>query len=128
MAAIRRLDPHDPLPDGPARRVVVLRRFDEDEPGRIVTDISLHGTSGLPEVARPAGPGGQPLSLDDVVAAAVKVADSEGIATVTVIDRTAGPLEREVIGHAGDHAFAGRPLDDSDPEDGERGPDMRDRT
>ncbi len=36
-------------------------------------------------------------------------------------------LEHEVIEHAGDHSFSGKKLDNSDPEDDERGADMRDR-
>ncbi len=132
MVEIRRLDPHDPLPEGQGHRVVVLRRFDEDDPRRTVTEITLTsvpGTSvpGRPEVARPMQADGTAMSLEDVVAAARRVAETEGIHEVFVLDRTAGQLEHEVIEHAGDHSFSGKKLDDSDPEDDERGADMRDR-
>ena len=70
---------------------------------------------------------GTPMSLDDVVAAARKVAETEGIHEVFVLDRTAGQLEHDVIEHAGDHSFTGKKLDDDDLEADERGTDMRDR-
>lgn len=128
MIEVRRLDPHDPLPEGRSHRVIVLRRFDEDDPRKIVTEITLTGAPGQSEVARPAHANGSPMSLDQVIAAAQEVAKTEGIDQVFVLDRTAGQLEHEVIEHAGDHSFSGKRLDDTDPEDGESGPDMRPRT
>ncbi len=124
---IRKLDAHDPLPEGQRRRVVVLQRFDEDDPRRIVTEITLSGSPGPSEVVQPRRADGTAMSLDEVVAAAQKVAESEGIGQVFVLDRTAGRLEHDVIEHAGDHSFPGKTLDDTDPEDGETGPDMRPR-
>ena len=127
MVEIRRLDPHDPLPEGRGHRVIVLRQFDEDDPRRQVTEIILTGEPGHSEVVRPTLPNGSPISLDDAIQQARKVARSEGISQVYVLDRTAGQLEHDVVEHGGDHNFPGRKLDDTDPEDGERGPDMRDR-
>ncbi len=129
MVEIRRLDPHDSLPEGQGHRVVVLRRFDEDDPRRTVTEITLTSAPGRPEVARPMQADGTAMPLEDVVAAARRVAETEteGIHEVFVLDRTAGQLEHDVIEHAGDHSFAGKKLDDSDFEDDERGADMRDR-
>ncbi len=103
MIEIRRLDPHDPLPEGRQHRVIVLRRFDEDDPRRAITEITLTGAPGRSEVARPMRADGTPMSLDDAVAAAQKVAETEGIHEVFVLDRTAGQLEHDVIEHAGDH-------------------------
>lgn len=122
---VRNLDAHDPLPMGQRRRVVVLRRFDEDDPRRIVTEITLSGSPGREEVVQPRREDGAAMSLDEAVAAARTVAESEGIGQVFVLDRTAGRLEHEVIEHRGDHSFPGKTLDDTDPEDGEAGPDMR---
>ena len=122
---IRKLDPHDPLPEGRPGRVVVLRRLDEDDPRKIVTEITLTGLPGRSETVHPARPDGRAMSLDEAVSAAQKVAKSEGIGQVFVLDRTAGRLEHEVVEHAGDHSFPGKVLDDTDPEDGESGPDMR---
>lgn len=122
---IRNLDAHDPLPEGQRRRVVVFRRFDEDDPRKIVTEITLSGSPGPSEVVQPRRVDGAAMSLEEVVAAARRVAESEGIGQVFVLDRTAGRLEHEVIEHAGDHSFSGKTLDDTDPEDGEAGPDMR---
>jgi deoxyhypusine synthase len=67
------------------------------------------------------------MPLDDAIAAARKVAETEGIREVFVLDRTAGKLEHDVIEHAGDHSFAGKKLDDNDLEENEKGADMRDR-
>lgn len=127
MTEVRRLDPHDPLPEGRAHRVLVLRRFDEDEPLKVVTEISLTGAPGQSEVAVPRQPNGDAMSLDDAIVAAQTVAESEGLSVVYVVDRTAGRLEHEVLEHRGDHSFPGESLTDTDPEDGEQGPDMRDR-
>ena len=122
---IRRLDPHDPLPEGRSGRVVVLRRFDEDDPRKIVTEITLTGPPGRSEAVQPVRDDGTAMSLDEAVSAARRVAESEGIGEVFVLDRTAGRLEHEIVERAGDHSFPGKALDDTDPEDGESGPDMR---
>ena len=122
---IRKLDPHDPLPEGRPGRVIVLRRFDEDDPRKIVTEITLTGPPGRSEAVQPVRADGTAMSLDEAVSAARKVAASEGIGQVFVLDRTDGRLEHEIIEHAGDHSFPGKALDDTDPEDGENGPDMR---
>jgi hypothetical protein len=127
MIQIRKLDPHDPLPEGRGHRVIVLRRFDEDDPRRTVTEITLTGAPGRSEVARPTHADGSPMSLDEVISAAKRVAETEGIREVFVLDRTAGQLEHDVIEHAGDHSFPGKKLDDMDLEDDEKGADMRDR-
>ncbi len=127
MIEIRKLDPHDPLPEGRGHRVIVLRRFDEDDPRRIVVEITLTGAPGRSEVARPTRADGTAMSLNDAIAAARQVAETEGVREVFVLDRTAGKLEHDVIEHAGDHSFAGKKLDDNDLEDDEKGADMRDR-
>ena len=127
MVEIRRLDPHDPLPEGRGHRVIVLRRFDEDDPRRVLTEITLTGAPGHSEVARPVNADGIAMSLEDAVAAAQRVALTEGISEIFVLDRTAGQLEHNVIEHAGDHSFSGKKLEDSDLEDDEKGPDLRDR-
>jgi len=122
---IRRLDPHDPLPEGQAGRVVVLRRFDEDAPRKVVTEITLTGPPGRSEAVHSVHADGTAMSLEEAVSAAQKVAESEGIGHVFVLDRTAGRLEHEIVEHEGDHSFPGKMLDDTDQEDGESGPDMR---
>ena len=96
MIEVRRLDPHDPLPEGRSHRVIVLRRFDEDDPRKIVTEITLTGEPGRSEVARPTHANGTPMSLDEVIAAARQVAKTEGIDQIFVLDRTAGQLEHEL--------------------------------
>jgi hypothetical protein len=119
MVEIRRLNAHDPVPAG--RHVVVLRRFDAEDPHKTVTDIMVTHRTGLPETARP------DLDMPAILEAAKRVAQEEGIAVVQVIDRTAGPRERDVMQHGGDRSIHGEQLKDDDLEEGEPGPDMRDR-
>jgi hypothetical protein len=126
MAEIVRLNPHDPMPEG-GHSVIVLRRFDEDDPHKVVVEVTLTHRHGLPERTRPARPNGTAMDLEEAVEAARRVADEAGIAAVQVIDRTAGPRERDILQHGGDHSVHMERLDDDDLEEGERGPDMRDR-
>lgn len=124
MTNIRRLEPHAPLPE--TRHVTVLRRFDEDDPDRVITEIVLGTAPGRSESANPATPDGRSMALPAAIEAAKRVAESEGIATVHVIDRTAGPREHEILDRGGDHSVGNAKLDDMDLEEGERGSDMRD--
>ena len=123
MVEVRRLDPHDPLPEG-RRNVVVMHRLDEDDPRHTHTEIVLTGTPG--ETVRPMRPDGKPMSLDEAIKAAQDVARSEGLHQIYVIDRTSGAREREVLSHGGDHTVNMASLSDDDMEEGERGSDMRD--
>jgi hypothetical protein len=125
MVEVRQLDPHDPMPDG-GRRVIVMHRLDEDDPRHTHTEILLTGAPGRGESVRPMRPDGTPMPLDEAIEAAKRVADSEGLQDVYVVDRTAGPREKEVLAAGGDHSVNMDKLSDDDPEDGERGTDMRD--
>ena len=125
MTDIIRLAPHDPIPASAGRQVVVLHRFDEESPQATVTTITLTGHPD--EVARPMGPDGRQMSLEEAIEAARKVAESERLDRVYVVDRTRGERERTILEHGGDHSVDGEKLVDFDLEDGERGPDMRDR-
>ncbi|GAC1345318.1 MAG: hypothetical protein NVSMB18_24780 [Acetobacteraceae bacterium] len=125
MTEIVRLAPHDPIPTGPGRNVVVLRRFDEEAPREIVTQIRLTGHPD--ETTHPVHPDGRKMSLDEAIAAAVQVAASEGLQQVFVVDRTSGEREQDILQHGGDHSVHMENLVDSDLEEGERGSDMRDR-
>jgi hypothetical protein len=124
MAEIRHLNPHDPTPEG-GHAVVVLRRFDEDDPHKIVVELTLTHRHGLPERTHLRHANGTPMTLEEAASAASAVADEAGIPTVQVIDRTAGPRERDIQQHGGDHSVHMERLDDDDLEEGERGPDMR---
>ena len=126
MTAVRRLNPHDPLPDDLGRHVLVLHRFDEDEPRRTVVELSLVTAPGRVEATRPSRPDGKPMSFEEAVEAGKRVAASEGLDVVYAVDRTAGPREKSILTHGGDHSAPGEALDDTDMEEGERGPDMRD--
>ena len=126
MADVIRLNPHDPAPQG-GQSVYVLRRFDEEDPHRVVVEVTLTHRHGLPERTHPVRADGVPMELEEAVAAARRVADEAGIATVQVIDRVAGPRERDIQQHGGDHTVHMDRLEDDDLDEGERGPDMRDR-
>jgi hypothetical protein len=126
MTEIVRLAPHDAIPSGPARHVIVIHRFDEDVPQQTVTVITLTGHPD--EATRPVRPDGTPMALEEAIAAAQRVAESEGLPRVFVVDRTAGSREQDILKHGGDHSVHMEGLVDFDLEDGERGPDMRDRT
>lgn len=124
MTEITRLAPHDPLPTGPGRHVIVLHRFDEDAPKQTITQITLTGHPD--ETTRPMQENGRPMSLDQAIEAAQRVAESEKLPRIFVVDRTAGERERDILEHGGDHSVHMEKLVDFDLEDGERGPDMRD--
>jgi hypothetical protein len=117
----RRLDPHDPLPES-GHYVLVIRRFAEDQPNITRIEIQRGTGSGLPVE--------EPVTTEDFATAvreAEAIAAHHGIIIIYVVDRTAGPLEREVLSHHGDHSFTGDKLEDTDPEDNEPGTDLRDR-
>ena len=123
MATIRRLNPHDPAPEG--HTVTVMRRFDEDDPHKVLVEITLAHRHAPAERTHPTGADGKPMSLDDAIAAACRVADQEGVEFVDVVDRTAGPRERDIQQHGGDHSIHMDRLDDDDLDEGVAGPDMR---
>ena len=126
MIATTTLAPHDEMPTG--RAVVVLRRFDEDNPSKAVVQIVLTAASrGRPEQStHPRRPDGSPMPLDEAIAAARKVAESEGLNRVFVLDRLAGEREKAILTHGGDHSVGMARLQDTDEEDGVRGSNMRD--
>ena len=68
------LGPHDPVPAGPGRQVVVLRRFEEDSPDKASIQIIL--TGGPDQVTHPHRPDGTPMHLDEVIQAAGRVVGS----------------------------------------------------
>ena len=116
---------HDPLPMGPERHVIVLHRFDEEDPRKTVTQITLTGKPD--ETTHPVRPDGRPMTLAEATGAAKQVAESEGLHRIFVVDRTQGAREQDILHHGGDHSVHMEGLVDSDTEDGEKGPDMRDR-
>ena len=121
------LAPHDPLPEGTDRRVVLLRRFDEDNPDGTHVELRLEGGGRASEFAQPRDNDGRPMAWDAAIGAALRVAESEQLDCIYVLDRTAGPREQVVLQHGGDHSADMAALSDTDPEDDEIGSDMRDR-
>jgi hypothetical protein len=126
MVRIRKLQPHDPLPDR-GRHVVLLRRFEEDDPRRIVLEMVISHGAGRAETRQALHPDGRPMSVSEALTAARALADAEKLEPVYIIDRLAGPRERDILRHHGDHSVHMGQLDDFDLEEGERGSDMRDR-
>ncbi len=122
---IVQLAPHDPIPTGPDRHVIVLHRFDEERPGDTVTTITLTGHRG--EKVNPVHPDGRAMTLPEAIDAAKQVASSEKLGSVFVLDRTQGEREQDILAHHGDHSVHMEGLVDDDMAEGERGPDMRDR-
>ena len=125
MPEIVHLGPHDAIPSGPGRHVVVLHRFMEDDPDATVTTIILTGHPD--ETTHPRHSDGRAMTLDEAMDAAKEVAESEKIAQVHVVDRTKGDREQDILAHHGDHSVHMEALVDDDLEDGEHGTDMRDR-
>ena len=121
------LDPHAAWPGGPARHVVLVRRFDEDRPRDTVIELHLIGGTQPAEATRPTNPNGTPMHWEQAIGAAKAVAESEHLSRIYVLDRTAGPREQDILAHGGDHSVHMDTLFDTDEEDGVRGTDMRDR-
>lgn len=125
MAEIRMLEPHDPLPSGHA--VIVMHRFDEDDPRLTMIELIVTNPDRSEETARLAHADGRSMTLGEAIEHAQLRARAEGLGVIYQVDRTRGRLEQDVLRHGGDHSFADTALDDDDMEEGERGPDMRDR-
>lgn len=128
MAELIRLDPHDPLPDaipGGAAHAVLIRRFGEDDPRAVITELDFLGHR--PAMTLLAGPGGAPVSWEDAVHGALRETEAHGLPRLYAVDRTAGRREQEVLSHGGDHAIRSEELSDTDAEDGEQGTSLRDR-
>ena len=124
MIATTMLDPHDPVPEGPERQVIVLRRLDEDSAAKTTIEIILTGS--VRQTTHPTRPDGTPMHLDEAIAAARKVATEEGLDRVLVVDRAQGRRERDILSHDGDHSIHMNALQDENVADGDRGADMRD--
>lgn len=124
MTEIIRLDPHDPLPEG-GRFALVIRRFGEDDPNAVVTEIDFFGSHPTMSVA--AGAHGEILPWEDVVQQGRHAAEKHGFKTLYAVDRTAGKREQQIIGRHGDHSAREDALSDSDEEDGVKGSTIMDR-
>lgn len=124
MVETIRLAPHDPVPDY-GDHVLVLRRMGEDDPNAVVTEIVFYGAH--PASVPAVGADGHAMDLDSAVQAAEAEAARRHLSRVYVVDRTAGKLEREALQDHGAREFRGDVLEDTDPEEGERGTDLRDR-
>jgi len=124
MTEIRTLAAHDPLPDGPA--VVLMRRFEEDDPRQAMMELIVLHRGGSEETRRLLTQDGKPLPWDKAAQIAEDEARRAHLTAVYHLDRTSGPREREIMGHGGDHTVGMETLDDDDLEDGEHGSDLRD--
>jgi hypothetical protein len=120
---IRALAPHDPLPGG--HSVVLVRRFAEDRPAETIIEMVVTNPDRSEETEIPVGDQGAPLDWPAAVAHAQQRAREEGLKRIWTVDRTAGRQEQAVLRAGGDHTVGMDRLQDTDPEDGETGPDMR---
>ena len=124
MTEITTLDPHDPLPDGPA--IILMRRFEEDDPKHDMMELIVIDADQTERTSRLLTTGRLPKPWPQAGRRVIDDAEAAGIDRLYRIDRTAGPREHEVETHGGDRTVAMDTLDDFDLEEGERGPDMRD--
>jgi hypothetical protein len=124
MTEISTLDPHDPLPDGPA--IILMRRFEEDDPKQDMMEVIVIGADQSERTSRLLTSDGTPMPWEQAEQRIIADANEAGIAKLYRIDRTAGPREREVEEHDGDRTVGMDKLDDFDLEDGVKGSDMRD--
>jgi hypothetical protein len=109
MAEIIELAPHDPLPASANRYVLVLARFDDDDPHQVVVEVDVHNPNGRDrDIAEGYSDLGRPR-FADAVDWAVRYADERGISTVVTVDRTAGRSERQVVGEGGRRDHVGAP-------------------
>jgi len=112
MAHVTILEPHDPLPTGPEDFVLVLARFDDREPNRVITEVTLHRHDEGDERGVVRMDEGMAAGFDDAIRRARQLAGEHGIGRVYALDRTRGPLERSALDHHGERRFEGRRLDD----------------
>ena len=102
-----------------------MRRFEEDDPKTVMIELIAIDADRSEGNARMTDAHGAPLSFEEATRQASERAHAASIETIYRIDRTAGPVEREIAAHGGDHS-ASSDMVDSDVEDGETGGDMRD--
>ena len=124
MTEIRTLQPHDPLPNGPA--IILMRRFEEDSPKQMMMELIVIHQNQSEKTSRLLDEAGAPLSWKEAETQAEAQARAAGLHHVYHVDRTAGPRESEIVAHDGDRTIGMAALDDDDLEEGERGSDMRD--
>ncbi|HLB98725.1 MAG TPA: hypothetical protein VJK90_13720 [Acetobacteraceae bacterium] len=124
MTEIVRLDAHDPLPEI-GSYALVIRRFGEDDPNAVVTEIDFFGRHGTMNIA--VGPDGLPVAWEAAVQRAQREANARGYALLYAVDRTTGRREQQVLRHHGDHSFGPSVLADTDEEDGVHGSSLLDR-
>ncbi len=124
MTETRTLQPHDPLPDGPA--VILMRRFEEDAPRQVMMELIVIRADQTEHTSRLLDDDGAPLSWDRAETRAREEATEAGLHQLYHVDRTGGTREQEVLAHDGDRSVNMEALDDDDLEEGEPGSDMRD--
>ena len=124
MTETRMLQPHDPLPSGPA--IILMRRFEEDSPKQMMMELIVIHQNQSEETSRLLTGTGEPMPWAEAEQQAEARATEAGLHHVYHVDRTAGPREREIIEHDGDRTVGMEALDDDDLEEGEHGSDMRD--
>jgi len=120
---VQHLQPHDPVPErGPY--VLLMRRFGEDDPRTVVTELIVEDGPPPPLLTVPAAADGTPADWQDALGQALALARRHGMDAVYAVDRTQGQRERTVLRNDGDRSVGVAALED---EDVGQGSDMRDR-
>ncbi len=94
MTEIRKLEPHDPVPER-GRHVTVIRRFDEDDPHRVVLELVIARGRPPEENRLAVRADGTHMGVKEALNAARGLAEAEKLDRIYVIDRLAGARERE---------------------------------
>jgi hypothetical protein len=115
MASVHRLNPHDPLPES-GRYLLVMRRFAEDAPDTVLTEVVVAPGDAPPFLTVPSASPDRPADYETAIAAAQAQAEREGFDRVVAVDRTGGEREQDILHHHGDHSVhMDRLVDDADP-------------
>jgi hypothetical protein len=117
MAQVHRLKPHDPLPES-GRYILVIRRFAEDEPDTVLTELVVVPGDEPPFLTVPTTRNQRPADYEAAIAAAQTRADREGYDHIYAVDRASGEREQDILRHHGDHSVHMDRLVDSDDEGG----------
>lgn len=81
MTAVKRLEPHDELPES-GRFVLVMRRFGEDAPDTAITEIIVADDNRPSEMIVALRPDGNSMHFDEAVATGVAFAEERGLSVV----------------------------------------------
>ncbi|HXH25333.1 MAG TPA: hypothetical protein VNI78_08800 [Vicinamibacterales bacterium] len=106
MTRVVRLEPHDPLPTGRGDYITVVRRFKDDAPDGLVTEITVYTRGAGAQNVVAEEHGGHALGFEQALERARVLAERNRIPELFVVDRTTGEVERTVLEHHGERDLA----------------------